>query len=108
MTAWAAPISLVGSSAARAFLNRTRCLGGVVVASQQQQSVGPDWVGGDAAAAVQLPADPLPDLGDHQVRHRDQVPVVDRDPDCGSAARIPAAETSSHDPTLRSEHPVWP
>ena len=42
--------------------------------------LGPDFVGGGAAAAVQLPGDPLTDLGDHEVGEGDEMPLVDCDP----------------------------
>ena len=51
----------------------------VVGAGEQQPPVQPDWVGDGAATAQLLAGDPLPDLGQHLVGQRDQVPTVDRD-----------------------------
>jgi hypothetical protein len=52
-------------------------LGGQVFSGgQQQPPVHPDGIGDHAAATEQIPGDALPDLGDHLVSGRDQVPLV--------------------------------
>ncbi|WP_269138916.1 MULTISPECIES: hypothetical protein [Rhodococcus] len=51
---------------------------------------GPDFVGGGAAAAVQLPGDPLTDLGDHEVGEGDEMPLVDCDPRVRQGGADPA------------------
>ena len=68
--------------------------GQVFGTGQQHVPVEPDRVGGGAAAAEQVAGDALPDLGDHGVRQRDEVPLVDRDlhsgqsgPDSGRVRR---------------------
>lgn len=93
--------------------------GEVLVAGEQQLPAGPDFVGGGAAAAVQLPGDPLTDLGDHEVGEGDEMPLVDCDPrvrqggaDPGSTgttapARTPASATP-HPPSTRQRTALSP
>ena len=50
-----------------------------------------DRIGCESAALMELAGDALADLGDHVVGQPDQVPVVDRDPCRGRAARMPDA-----------------
>jgi hypothetical protein len=51
----------------------------VVGAGEQQPPVDPQRVGDGSASAEQLTGDALPNLGEHLVRQRDQVPTIDRD-----------------------------
>jgi hypothetical protein len=48
---------------------------------EQQPPVHPDRVGDRATPAQQVAGGTLPDLGDHLVGQRDQMPLVDRDLD---------------------------
>jgi hypothetical protein len=65
-------------------------LGGQVFGGgEQQPPVHPDGIGDRAAATEQVPGDALPDLGDHVVSERDQVPLVHCDLDVRQSGADP-------------------
>ena len=80
MTPQAAPISLGRVTVSSMRAEPVPLLGRQVFgAGEQQPPVHPHRVGDRAAAAQQVAGDALPDLGDHLVGERDQMPLVDRD-----------------------------